>query len=355
VVTSIEDAHRLDGRSGVEFYSGILIPGMVNAHCHIELSHMCGAIPSGGGFAAFAEGMRCDRNRLDEKERVAAADYRSAAMWHEGISAVGDICNSSSTFAMKRNSPIHYHNFMELFGLGSRNASHAEQLRDEAIKQQLTATVTPHSLYSLSDKAFVAAIDESPNTPLSIHFMESAAEVELFEGRGRLCEWYASEGLNADFIGRYSSPAERLVALVPPARELLLVHNCRLRQRDIDIITRHFTAPVTWVVCPRSNSYISDERPPIELLRRNSLRVAIGTDSLASNTDLSLAAEMISLPDVPLEELLFWATAGGAKALHIEDNYGSIEIGKRAGLVLLTGVDFDTMTLTSSARTTRIV
>ena len=329
VITAISTTSRLDREAGVEFYPGILIPGLVNAHCHLELSHLRGTISSGGGFEAFVEGMKA----AERDDRQNAAESWDMAMWAEGVQAVGDVCNGAGTFALKRRSHIRYHNFIEIFGAAA-DPARAFALCDEARAMGLAATVTPHSLYSLSRENFAAAVDCNTGGDnsqlLSIHFMESDFEV--------------------------SSPAERLVAQTPRERPVILVHNCTVTQRDIDIVTGHFTLPVTWVLCPGSNRYISGLTPPVELLHRNNLNIAVGTDSLASNETLSPIRELFLLQGMaPLVKLLSWATLGGAKALGMDDTLGSIEVGKSPGLVLLTGVDFHTMTLTENAHTQRIM
>jgi cytosine/adenosine deaminase-related metal-dependent hydrolase len=342
VVVDVSSTTDIDREAGVEFFSGILVPGFFNAHCQLELSGLRGAIPSGGGFTAFARAMREVRAQNDPS----APTFWDARMWAEGISAVADICNGSTTFALKRESHIRYHNFCELFGLGAEPAR-ALALRDEALAAGLAASVTPHSLYSLNREAFEAAARPAgeavaSNQPLSIHFLESEDEVSLYKKRGAMWNWYQEQGLAPDFLD-YGSPAERLVAQVPPDRAVMLVHNCVATQRDIDIVMEHFTAPVTWVLCPASNRYIGNPAPPVDLLRKNNLRIAVGTDSLASNDTLSMVHELSLIEGVPLAELLSWASAD------------VIAPGHPAGLVLLTGVDMSTLTLTPSSQARRII
>ncbi len=320
VVLDVSEPGHIDREAGVEFFPGVLVPGFFNAHCHLELSHLRGAIAPGGGFAAFARGMRAARLQAGSPPSEGCpegagwskpANFWDAKMWAEGVSAVADICNGDSTFDLKTRSRIKYHNFCELFGLEA-DPARATALRDEAEKMGLEATVTPHSTYSLNREAFSASAQLSIiHYPLSIHFMESEQETDLFRKRGSLWDWYAEQGLAPDFLD-YGGPAERLVAQTPPEVPVMLIHNCCVTQRDIDIVMGHFTAPVTWVVCPGSNRYISGLGPPVDLLRRNGLRIAVGTDSLASNTTLSMVEEMrllAGLTDAPLAELLGWVAA----------------------------------------------
>ena len=234
----------------MEFYSGILLPGMVNAHCHLELSCLRGAIPAGGGFAAFARGMGAQRGRFDEEQRRRAIEAADARMWREGVAAVGDVANGESTFAVKARSAIRYRTFAELFGLQSVSTAPVDGLLRHA-----ATSLTPHSTYSVPDALF-RRICSGGDAPLSIHFMESPAEEALYRGEGELAAWYAERGWRCDFL-HYGSPVERLVGSVPPTRSVLLVHNCCVTQRTIDRVTAHFTAPVWWCLCPGSNRYIS--------------------------------------------------------------------------------------------------
>ncbi len=342
MVVDVSEPPHLDREAGVEFFPGVLVPGFFNAHCHLELSYLHGAIAPGGGFAAFARGMRSERRRRIGLTQNEYADFWDAKMWTEGVSAVADICNGDSTFGLKTRSRIKYRNFCELFGLQA-DPAHAVALRDKAVGMGLEAGVTPHSTYSLNRDAFSASARLSvPDYPLSVHFLESEEEIDLFRRRGPLWDWYTEQGLVPDFLD-YGSAAERLVAQVPPEIPVMLVHNCCVTQRDIDIVMEHFTAPVTWVLCPGSNRYISGLKPPVGLLRRNGLRIAVGTDSLASNTTLSMVDAMRLLGDVPLAELLGWGAAD------------IIAPGHTPGLVLLTGADLRTLTLTEAAKAQRII
>ena len=185
----------------MEFYSGILLPGMVNAHCHLELSCLRGAIPAGGGFAAFARGMGAQRGRFDEEQRRRAIEAADARMWREGVAAVGDVANGESTFAVKARSAIRYRTFAELFGLQSTSTAPVDGLLRHA-----ATSLTPHSTYSVPDALF-RRICSGGDAPLSIHFMESPAEEALYRGEGELAAWYAERGWRCDFLhyGRRSN------------------------------------------------------------------------------------------------------------------------------------------------------
>jgi cytosine/adenosine deaminase-related metal-dependent hydrolase len=369
------DVSRMDSLQGVEFYSGILVPGMVNAHCHLELSYLKGQIAPGTGLDGFVRAVARLRHDTPEAERARAADVQNSLMYAEGVAAVADICNDSFTFPLKQASAIRYHNFVEAFGIDPQVAPtalvRARRVAEASAAAGVPFSVTPHATYSLSEPLFEAVIAENPPTaPLSIHFMESRAEAELFRGEGPFAERYRAEGLAVDFT-RFRSPAGRLIASVPRQTPLLLIHNTFVTDEDIDLIHSHFES-VTWAVCPRSNDYIEQSFPPLDRLRRKGCRIAVGTDSLASNRSLSLIEELKFIsarqPEIPLTELLSW-TLNGAQALDLNDHLASFEPGKipgndrlasfepgkRPGATLIDHLDWDRLALTPQSTARRIV
>lgn len=351
-IVEIRECHNPDREESVEWYNGVLIPGMVNAHCHLELSYVRGKVTPHGGFAGFAQGLRAARHGVSTDQMTQAAELWDNTMWQAGVEAVGDVCNGSLTFEVKRRSRIHYHNFVELYGLGQHNATEVRELAEQAREMGLSATPTPHSLYSLRDEAYADVIDSQR---LSLHFAESREEVDLFSQQGAMWEWYRSAGFEAPFIGQYGSPVERLLALTPRNRQMVLVHACEVSHEDVKAIESHFEVAPVWVVCPRSNDFISELRPPVEVLRECGSKVAVGTDSLASNTTLDMMAELSAMPTVPLAERLQWATHGGAEALGMEQSLGSLRVDTRPGVVLVEGVDFESMQLRPGATSRRLV
>ena len=346
-IQSIEQWQRLDNLASTEFYAGALTAGFVNAHCHLELSYLHGAIEPKTGFGGFARAIGMVRNNYSMQERKQALAAASARMWAEGVEAVADIINDDSSLEHKSQSPIRYRNFAELFGLNTPA---------EAMNHLLSApntSLTPHSTYSLQSATFAAA---TAADTLSIHFMESPDEEELYRGEGSLAAWYARMGWECDFI-HYGSPAARLVGQVAGDKKVMLVHCCCLTDSDMECLKNHFTTPPTFVLCPQSNNYISGLRPPVELLLQHDAQVAIGTDSLASNSNLSIIEELKLLPEVPLAKRIEWASWGGATALGLEAEIGSMEVGKRPGIVLIEGIENrdGELHLTPAAHSRRLV
>ncbi len=363
-VIGAEQCENIDSLPQTEYHNGILIPGMTNAHCHLELSFFKGAIPQHVGMVKFIEHVVSKRNDYSREVQVARAVEEDLSMWREGIQAVGDISNDTTSFPAKvramREGRTRYHTFAEFFGMPADDEAEGlyhravDPLLAEAARDGLAITPTQHSTYFMSDKLFRLGAD-SPR--ISIHFMETPAEVEFFDRRGGIYEMVkGAAGREPDFLA-YGGHAERLVASLPRDAHLVLIHNTQMRHRDMDLILNYFE-DVTFVLCPRSNYYIDADFPPAQMLYEAGARVALGTDSLSSNTSLALAEEIKWLsehnPGIPLAAILQWATLNGARALGFADEIGSFEAGKRPGAVLLTGVDFRSMRLTDDARTVRL-
>ena len=348
-ITDVSHHDNIDSLASVEFFPGILIPGMVNAHCHLELSYLHGVIAEESGFAGFAREIGRVRGNYTTEERLHAASIADAQMWEEGVAAVVDIANDELVMSIKERSPIEYHTRLELFGLGNTSFDTLTQI----CSRHKRCSVTPHSTYSVQDAPF-RAIAECGNETLSIHFMESPAEVELYHKSGSLWEWYSRMGWECDFL-HYATPTKRITKSIPPTRSTLLVHNTMVTAEDVRVINEHFDTSATWVLCPESNRYISGVRPPVEMLRRTKARIAIGTDSLASARSLSMVDNMRLLGDISLSELLTYATINGARALGIDNHLGSIEVGKRPGLVIVEGVDLHNMQFTAESKTYRVL
>lgn len=348
-IIAIEQHPNLDSCASVEFYPGILIPGMVNAHCHLELSYLRGAIAEGTGFAGFARAIGAVRNNYTTEERISAATKADAQMWEEGVEAVLDIANDELIMAVKSRSHIEYVTLFELFGLNTHNiGTHLAMAQRHA-----RSTITPHSTYSLQDRIFKDTC-RANNGVISVHMLESDDESELYHQRGSLAAWYERMGWECDFLD-YGTPAKRITASIEPDRRVVLVHGCKATTEDIQLLDEHFRHPATWVLCPESNRFISGTTPPVSLLRQMGAHLAIGTDSLSSARTLSMIDNLRQLVDTPLEELLSWATIGGAKALNMDDRLGSLTLGKRPGLVVIKGADLHNMRLTEESFAHRIL
>lgn len=343
--------------AGEEFFNGIICPGFVNAHCHLELSHYRNQIPPHGGLPQFVRSVAQLRNSLTgEIEAMQAADLE---MQQNGIVAVGDISNNNASFAIKKQSPIHYHTFIELLDLLDSNAKEFERGKQlfAANYHSMPLSLTPHAPYTCSRK-LIERIAHHANEfeyPLSIHNQECEAENEMFRtNSGNLYEQMVvnkhNEAAKKDFRAYKKTSLQTYSTWLPQNSHVLFVHNTHISQSDIDFLKLNCPKlQYTFVVCAQSNAYIAREIPPFDILLKNRLNVAIGTDSLASNRTLNMVSEMFALqqsfPQVSLSELLRCATKNGARALGIRNRFGSFTKGKKPGVLLLEHVDFANMRL----------
>ena len=280
------------------------------------------------------------RERFTAEERISALQSADSAMWSEGVDFCADIVNDSSSFTVKEKSKICYRSFAEVFGLKQSNLSRCS---DIALHNPNT-TLSPHSTYSVQQSDFEAVCSSQPDL-MTIHFKESEGEEQLFDNQGALADWYRAVGFDCDFLD-FSSPAERIIQTIPACQSVMFVHNCHVTQRDIDLIMGHFTAPVYWVLCPGSNSYISGVQSDVyKLLMANHLTILIGTDSLASNSSLSIIEELKYFTDEPLHTLLSWATNNGYKALKCQPR----------GWINIDGFDIQKMVITPDTIVKRVL
>lgn len=368
ILDLIDTGGQLREEAALEHHSGVLVPGFVNAHCHLELSHLKGKIPEKtglGGFLGFINKLR-NLEEEDAEEAMKKADF---LMKHAGIVAVGDVSNSCASLEIKRNSQIRYHTFVETFGFHPSRAekafTFAEFVESMFRELGLFASVTPHSPYSVSELLFqkIAQKARAENSILSVHNLESRDELAFFkDGSGGISR-HISEILGIEIshwkpTGKTS--LEFTLAFIPKENSLLLVHNTFTSPEDIQLLKRQRNMENTFLVlCPNANLYIENKLPPVSLFQNERLNICLGTDSLASNHSLSILQEMITLqhnfPEVKLQELVEWGSLNGARALGLNGFLGSLEPGKKPGINLVTGVDLKNMRLTEASKVRRLI
>jgi cytosine/adenosine deaminase-related metal-dependent hydrolase len=339
-----------DVGSDVQTLSGILAPGFINAHCHLELSHMKGAIEPHTGMIDFLLGVMGGRSLPEGTILQAIADAETA-MFQNGIVAVGDICNTVHTLPQKTQQRIYYHNFIEATGFVEATARARfdaardvwERFRQAGGPDAKNNSLVPHAPYSVSPALFGLITGLAGNDLLTLHNQESEDEEAFFRtGAGGFLRLYQALGLDISFYRPAGkSSLQTCLPRFHAGQTLLLVHNVMTSEADLQFIRdqQQLLPDCHFCLCPNANLYIGNGLPDIALLRRYEVPLVIGTDSLASNHQLSILAELETLrrhhPDIPLEELLQWATLNGAKALGIQHRFGSFEKGKTPGVLLL--------------------
>jgi len=362
IVKVEESKGELKERQSVEFYNGIIVPGFVNSHCHLELSHLKGAIPEGGGLADFLMNVRKLRN-YDQEEIISAAEREDESLFMEGVSLCADICNTAATFDIKKRSRIRYISLGEVFGIdpekSGRRMDELMHLAKAAEEAGLTFYPVPHSTYTVPLPLFRMLREKSTgNKVTSIHFMESESEAAFLKDHtGPMRRAYEESGLMSEKLQMPKDNVTAIMDEVTPAGNLILVHNTYADRATVAAVNKR--GNTFWCLCPGSNLYIENKLPPVEMLMEEGCRIVIGTDSLSSNKKLSMLAEMKIIqehfPSVKLEELIRWATVNGAEALGEGDTYGTIEPGKRPGLVVIEDIDLPHLKLLAESSVTRLI
>lgn len=350
---------------GEKVEEGVLVPGFVNAHCHAELSYMKGLFRKGTGMAGFIDQINALRDTLSPEERFNALQSAFDTLWDQGVVAMADISNGADSFALKARHPLYTRTFLEVFGDRPEDCSAVMRqvldLQQSARAYGLDAAPAPHACYTMSPQLLTAASVEGLKSGfLSFHSEESAEEEEMMlSGSGPMWENRLRNGIQPPPVTGTSSLAyflDRLAAgglSSPVPGKVLLVHECCLTPEGAALAKARLQEPYI-ALCPLSNRFIHRTLPPVELMRRSGIPLCVGTDSLSSNDALCIVAELYCLqkafPALALGELLEWACLNGARFLGKEAVLGSIEAGKKPGLVRITSVrEGDTLTAESKS------
>jgi cytosine/adenosine deaminase-related metal-dependent hydrolase len=347
-IISVTDHPLSDTKNGtIEQLKGIICPGFINTHCHLELSHLRDKISPRRGLIDFIKEIQASR-ASDSAEILEAASRADNEMYESGIVAVGDISNSNVTIPVKANSKIYYHTFVETFNFLPEQANDvfnkSLSLLNEFKSQ--SCSITPHAPYSVSKDLFklIKGYTETGQNLISIHNQESDDENKFYRYRtGGFLDLYDQFGININYFkSQARNSLQSIIPLLTNKQEILLVHNTWTNLKDIYFIKR-FDRRVHFCFCPGANLYIENRLPKVELFTDHGFNLTLGTDSLASNTKLCILNEMRILqekfPSLSTAQLIEWATVNGAKYLGIDDEKGSLEPGKSPGLNLITGLD----------------
>lgn len=336
--------------ASTEFYNGIIIPGFVNAHCHLELSHLKNKLKKHQGIPNFIEQIsKAKRTFFPNEKDIIVADK---LMQQSGTVLVGDISNTDATLSVKRKSAIDYHTFVEVYGLDADKADEIYANAEELKNLFRNASIVPHASYSLSKELLNKIKLNHPKGSLyTIHNQESSFEDEMFlTATGLLYDKLMHFiGRVPNFIPTNKSALASLIDYFPEDANLLCVHNTYTSKDDLMMLRNRFGS-VSTVLCPKSNLYIENQLPDIQVFMDSGLNICIGTDSLATNNTLSILEELkvisAHFPHIPLDKLLEYGTINGAKALNKETKFGTLEVGKAPGINLLTNLDLRNLKLT---------
>ncbi len=356
-----------DAGDDIEIFEGLLSPGFINCHCHLELSHMKGLIENGTGLVNFL--IQVVGKRSFDKEIISEAiKAANAEMYNNGIVAVGDICNTTDSIQTKHNSKINYHNFIEVLGFTEERVvtivfeRYLNLYKDFLDAGLENTSIVPHAPYTISNAMFDLINNVSANKIISIHNQETIAEDELYKTKtGDFFRLYHHLNIDTNFFRPHNkSSLQSYLPLLNKAKTLLLVHNTFAAESAVVFSlqqSKKTQQQIFWCLCPNANLYIENKLPPVELFIKNNCDIVLGTDSYSSNHSLNILDEMKTLqknfPSIKLKQMLQWATLNGAKALNMHDRIGSFERGKKPGIVLINNLH--NQTLTQYAETKRIL
>lgn len=345
-----------------ETHSGIICPGFINTHCHLELSHLKGKVEQHTGLVEFIKSILKVRG-ADNMAVTEAAEKAEHDMIENGIVAVGDISNNGITIPVKAKRKLYYHTFVEILGFLPQ---HAEEIFEKGMDllqefKPHPSSITAHASYSTSKELFRLIkkyCDSGVQNLLSIHNQECEDENKFFRYKlGKFNDLYEYFGTDTShFKPQARNSLQSILPLLTSRQDILLVHNTCTNLKDIYFLKR-FDKKVNWCFCPNANLYIENHLPKINLFIDQGFNITLGTDSLASNTKLCILHEMKTIqekyPSIDTEKLLAWGTLNGAKFLGIDAEKGSLEPGKKPGLNLIS--DVDGMKLTPESRVKKLV
>ncbi|OFX87980.1 MAG: hypothetical protein A2W99_11550 [Bacteroidetes bacterium GWF2_33_16] len=365
ILNIIDTKGNLTESGSLEYYNGVLVPGFINSHCHLELSELKGKITPGLTLPDFVSEMIAYKKQSDSANVLSAMVLHDDLMRRNGIVAVADIANTNRSIEVKYNSKIYYHTFVEALGLhGNADEVFSTnlKLKNQFAEKGLAVSIVPHAPYSVSDDLFrqISALAEKEISILSIHMQESAFENEMFTSKkGKLVDLFTRIGIDlSNWLPTGKNSFESIADRLPHHNIIFFVHNLYSSFQEIKKAIKDFKNAY-FVLCPLSNYFIENKYPNLDIFLPFSEKVLLGTDSLASNTSLSILEEMKAIiiikSGISFETVLQWATINGAKALQIEKVFGSIEVGKKPGINLITDFDFTNMQITEKSKLSVIV
>ena len=327
------------GARRVEFPDAVLVPGLVNAHTHLELTHLAGRNPE-REFSRWIRTIRALKDATTPEEFDHSAEQGVRDCWMAGVTCVADTGSTGAPLRALARLGARGIYYQEVFGPdpADRAATLAE-LRAAVARLGPVASgrarlgVSPHAPYTVSEPLYraVAAFARREALPLAVHLAESREETALVrDGAGSFAEALTARGIPVTAHG--CSPVEYLLQLgvLEHAAGWLCIHCVQVDERDIDILRR---AEVGLASCPRSNRAHAHGTAPLAALRAAGIPVGLGTDSVVSAGDVNLWAEAAAA-GLHEEDALRMLTIEGARALGLEADIGSLEVGKQADLAV---------------------
>lgn len=329
----------------------VLMPGLVNAHAHLDYTGMAGQLPPPKVFSDWLKLITETKAGWGRADYLASWLAGAQMLARTGTTTVADIEAVPQLLPeVWAATPLRVFSFLELIGIKGHGRPH--EIVQEAVARldslkhcRCRGGLSPHAPYSTVPELMrlSARTARRRKWRIATHVAESAPEYEMFaRGRGEMHDWFRRSGRDMSDCGR-GSPVQHLQRCGALSNRLLAVHANYLGRHDVDLLARH---GVHVVHCPRCHSYFRHDPFPLRRLLKAGVNVCLGTDSLASTykarherVQLSLFEEMRALariaPWLSARRILRMATLNGACALGMKGQLGELAAGRLADLVAL--------------------
>lgn len=335
----------------VDLGESILLPGLVNAHCHLDYTDMAGAIPPQKLFTSWITLMLATKAEWNYTEFAESWLHGAQMLLRTGTTTVADFEAVPELLPdVWSSTPLRVISFLEMTGVKSRRLPQllVEETLEciDSLRHERSFTgLAPHAPYSTVPELIqlTATAARERHLPVSIHVSESALEFEMFEkGRGEMFDWLRRNGRDLSDCG-IGSPVQHLERLGALDKNLLAVHLNYLATGDAELLARR---SVNVVHCPRSHFYFQHAPFPCEQLTAAGVNICLGTDSLVTVyktrkdlIELSMFEEMSNFasrhPEVAPERILQMTTLNGARALGMAGQIGELSPGAFADVIAI--------------------
>ncbi len=330
-IISVIDSRKKIPINKLEVFEGIISPGFINTHCHLELSYLQNKISKQVGLVDFIKELQL--KKTNNENIYEAIEYAENLMIKNGVMGVGDICNTDYTLKQKVKNNLKYYNFIELYGVKNNQVercfNHAKWLKNKFIKHNLQSSIVPHSTYGVHPKLMNMILNYvGENDLISIHNLETESERDYLQKKeGNIFKWLKQ--LDAD-LSIWSEKPNSYELINNFNKQIIFVHNTFAKKIEVE--------NKLCCTCPKANLFIEGVLPSYDKFDKDTL--CVGTDSLASNENLSILEELLIIQKNStycLNTLLKIGCLNGAKALNFKA-LGSITEGKSPGLNLITNI-----------------
>lgn len=330
-IISVIDSRKKIPINKLEVFEGIISPGFINTHCHLELSYLQNKISKQVGLVDFIKELQL--KKTNNENIYEAIEYAENLMIKNGVMGVGDICNTDYTLKQKVKNNLKYYNFIELYGVKNNQVercfNHAKWLKNKFIKHNLQSSIVPHSTYGVHPKLMNMILNYvGENDLISIHNLETESERDYLQKKeGNIFKWLKQ--LDAD-LSIWSEKPNSYELINNFNKQIIFVHNTFAKKIEVE--------NKLCCTCPKANLFIEGVLPSYDKFDKDTL--CVGTDSLASNENLSILEELLIIQKNStycLNTLLKIGCLNGSKALNFKA-LGSITEGKSPGLNLITNI-----------------